>query len=321
MRTDSIFQIMSMTKPITAAGLMMLIEEGKVLLSDPVERYLPEFASQPAPAGAHRAITLYQLLTHTSGMNGDPPAERRREIQYDMALPLAEAVRLFAAQPLVSEPGAQWRYSNMGIATIGRVIEVISGVPYEKFIDERILKPLGMKDSFFFPDETHIPRIAMLYRGANGKLSSPGSNVLGGDPAKFRKGAKYPAPEYGLYSTAADVASFYQMMLDGGTYRGKRLLSKSSVDVMTALHTGNLTTFNLGSGNGLAFTVPRDSDATYDLLSPDSFGHGGAFGTWSFADKGKGIVGVFMIQLTGPDSQRFMHIFTEMTEAAIDREK
>jgi CubicO group peptidase (beta-lactamase class C family) len=209
----------------------------------------------------------------------------------------------------------------MWIATIGRVIEVVSGMPYEKFIEERILKPLGMKDSFFFPDESRIPRIAMLYRGTNGKLVSPGANVLGGDPARYRKGAKYPAPEYGLYSTAADIASFYQMMLDGGTYKGKRLLSRSTVDVMTALHTGNLTTFNLGSGNGLAFTVPRGGDATYDLLSPDSFGHGGAFGTWSFADKGKGIVGVFMVQLTGADSQRFLHIFTEMTEAAIDRAK
>ena len=145
--------------------------------------------------------------------------------------------------------------------------------------------------------------------------------MLGGDPSKFRKGARYPAPEYGLYSTAADVASFYQMMLEGGTYKGKRLLSRSAVDVMTALHTGSLSTFNLGSGNGLAFTVPRDSAATYDLLSPDSFGHGGAFGTWSFADKGKGLVGVFMVQLTGTDSGRPQHIFTAMAEAAIDKTK
>jgi len=322
MSTGSLFQIMSMTKPITAAGLMMLVEEGKVVLTDPVERYLPEFAAQPGPEGSpHRRITLYQLLTHTSGMASDPPADRRAEIQYQMALSLADAVKFFAAQPLRTEPGAKWNYSNMGIATIGRVIEVFSGMPYEKFIAQRILTPLGMQDSFFFPDAARIPRIAMLYRAEEGKLTPPGPDVLGGDPLKHRQGAKYPAPEFGLYSTAADVASFYQMMLDGGTYKGTRLLSRSAVEVMTALHTGNLQTFNLGSGNGLAFTVPRDGDSTYDLVSEDSFGHGGAFGTWSFADRSKGLVGVFMVQLTGADSGRPQHIFDAMVEAAIERVK
>jgi CubicO group peptidase (beta-lactamase class C family) len=321
MRTDSIFQIMSMTKPMTAAALMMLVEEGKVVLTDPVERYLPEFATQPGPGSGHRSITLYQILTHTSGMEGDPPADRRKEIQYDMTVPLADAVKFFATAPLHAAPGAEWRYSNMGIATIGRVVEGISGMPYEKFMQQRLFAPLGMNDSFFFPDRARVPRIALLYRRQGGELVLPGGNVLGGDPTKFREGAKYTAPEFGLYSTAADVASFYQMMLDGGTYKGKRLLSRSSVDVMTALHTGTLTTFNLGSGNGLAFTVPRDGDSTYDLVSTDSFGHGGAFGTWSFADKSKGLVGVFLVQITGPETTRPFHVFDAMVEAAIDRSK
>ena len=319
MRADSIFQIMSMTKPMTAAALMILVEEGKVVLADPVERYLPEFKTQPGPMGAHRPITLYQILTHTSGMATDPPAEERQHIEYDMSVPLADAVKLYATLPLRSEPGEKWNYSNMGMATIGRVIEVVSAMPYEKFMQDRLLTPLGMKDSFFFPDAAQTPRIALMYRRDNGKLELPGPDVLGGDPTLFRKGAKYPAPEFGLYSTAADVAAFYQMMLDGGMYKGKRLLSRASVDVMTSLHTGSLNTFNLGSGNGLAFTVPRDGDATYDLLSPDSFGHGGAFGTWSFADKGKGIVGVLMVQITGPETIRPQRIFNAMVESAIDR--
>jgi len=320
MRTDSLFQIMSMTKPMTAAALMMLVEEGKVVLTDPVERYLPEFAAQPGPNGtAHRASTLYQILTHTSGMESDPPAERRKEIQYEMTVPLADAVKFFATVPLRTMPGTQWNYSNMGIATVGRVVEAVSGMPFDRFMQERLFAPLGMNDTFFFPDAARVPRIALLYRRDRAGLVLPGPNVLGGDPTLFRKGAKYTAPEFALYSTASDVAAFYQMMLDGGTYKGKRLLSPSSVDVMTSLHTGNLTTFNLGSGNGLAFTVPRDGDATYDLVSPDSFGHGGAFGTWSFADKAKSVVGVFMVQIAGPETNRPQHVFNAMVESAIDR--
>ncbi|MBS1854559.1 MAG: beta-lactamase family protein [Acidobacteria bacterium] len=321
MRTDAIFQIMSMTKPMTAAALMMLVEEGKVVLTDPVERYLPEFAAQPGPQGEHRPVALYQLLTHTSGMQTDPPPEPRKQIEYEMTVPLADAVKFFATLPLRTEPGAHWNYSNMAIATVGRVIEAVSGMPYQKFMQERLLTPLGMNDSFFFPTPARIPRIAMLYRHQHGRLTLPGPDVLGGDPTLYRKGAKYPAPEFGLYSTAADVAAFYQMMLDGGVYRGRRLLSRSSVAVMTALHTGALATFNLGAGNGLAFTVPRDGDATYDLLPTDSFGHGGAFGTWSYADKGKAIVGVFMTQITGEEMTRPQQVFIQMVEAAVDGTK
>jgi CubicO group peptidase (beta-lactamase class C family) len=324
MRGDSIFQIMSMTKPITAAALMMLVEEGKVALTDPVEKYLPQFHYQPAPQsqpGTTRHIMqVYHLLTHTNGMT-DPPMERRKDIQFEMALPLADAVAYYASQRPFFEPGTRWAYSNEGIATAGYIVEVVSGMPYEKFVEERILKPLGMKDTFFFPDDARIPRIAMLYSAANNTLTNPGPSVLGGDPTKYRKGAKYPAPEYGLYSTAADVAAFYQMMLDGGTWKGKRLLSRSTVDTMTSLHTGNFETFNQGFGNGLAFTVPRDADATLDLLSAESFGHGGAFGTWSFADKAKGLVGVLLVQITGSAFNTPQHIFTAMAEAAVDKAK
>jgi CubicO group peptidase (beta-lactamase class C family) len=264
------------------------------------------YVAQHGEVLAHRAVGWQDL-------------EARRQIEYEMTVPLADAVKFFATLPLRTEPGAHWNYSNMGMATLGRVIEVVSGMPYEKFMRERLLTPLGMNDSFFFPAQARIPRIAMLYRHENGKLSLPGPGVLGGDLTLYRKGARYPAPEFGLYSTAADVAAFYQMMLDGGVYRGKRLLSPSTAGVMTSLHTGALATFNLGAGNGLAFTVPRDGDAAYDLLPADSFGHGGAFGTWSYADKGKGIVGVFMTQITGEEMTRPRQVFIQMVEAAVDR--
>ena len=330
MRTDSIFQIMSMTKPITAAGLMILVEEGKVILTDPVEKYLPEFHNQPAPLETSappavpglprrgpRRMAVWNLLTHTNGMS-DPPADQRKQIQYDMGLSLADAVKFYAAQPPRFEPGARWAYSNEGLATAGRIIEVVSGEPYEKFIDERILKPLGMRDSFYFPDQTRIPRIAMLYRDDQGKLVLPGADVLGGDPTLYRKGAKYPAPEYGLYSTATDLAAFYQMILNGGTYRGKRILSRSTVDAMTTLQTGAFDTANRGFGNGLAFMVQKDSEATLDLLGPGVFGHNGAFGTWVFADKNKDLIGAVLIQLSG-NNQFVQHLFSGMVESAVDR--
>jgi CubicO group peptidase (beta-lactamase class C family) len=331
MRTDSIFQIMSMTKPITAAGLMTLVEEGKIILTDPVEKYLPEFHDQPPPPEISvppaapgitrrgpRPMTVWNLLTHTNGMT-DPPADQRKLIQFDMGLSLADAVRLYATQARRFEPGTRWAYSNEGLATAGRIIEVVSGEPYEKFIDERILKPLGMKDSFYFPDAARIPRIAMLYRADNGRLVPPGANVLGGDPTLYRKGAKYPAPEYGLYSTATDLAAFYEMMLNGGTYRGKRILSRSTVDAMTTLQTGAFDTANRGFGNGLAFMVPKDSEATLDLLGPGVFGHNGAFGTWVFADRNKDLIGAVLIQLSG-NNQFVQHLFSGMVESAVDRE-
>jgi len=187
-------------------------------------------------------------------------------------------VALFAQQPLEFEPSSRWRYSNPGIAVLGRIIEVVSGQPYEKFQQERIFKLLGMKDSFFFPPVDKLGRIAMVYRLEKGKLVRAGGDILGGDPALYRKGAKFPAPEFGLYSTASDLAAFYQMALNGGTYKGARLLSRASVEVMTALHTGALepAAFTPGVGYGLAWTVVRAALGTLQLQSIGAYGHGGA---------------------------------------------
>jgi len=148
MRTDSIFQIMSMTKPITAVGIMMLMEDGRLALSDPVEKYLPEFRQLRSD---YRPITIRDLLTHTAGVN---TPEIARNIMSTLDLTLAEAVSYYAQAPLDFEPGSRWNYSNPGFAVLGRIIEVVSRRPYERFIDERILKPLGMRDSFFFRPRT-----------------------------------------------------------------------------------------------------------------------------------------------------------------------
>jgi CubicO group peptidase (beta-lactamase class C family) len=329
MRTDSIFQIMSMTKPVTGVALMLLVEEGKVRITDPVEKILPEFrglsVNEPGGAsGEHkrvpptRPITLRDLLTHTSGMSSGPPAAAADLLQ-KMNLSLAEAVAIYARQPLGFQPGTRWQYSNPGIATIGRVIEVISGMPYEKFLESRIFRPLGMKDSFIFPPPEKTDRIAMVYNLENGKLKKAGVDLLGGDPALHRKGARYSGPEYAMHSTARDLFVFYQMMLNGGVYNGQRILSRASVDVMTALHTGDIdpSAHDAGVGYGLAWTVVKDARGTLGLQSLGTFGHGGAFGTQGWVDPKKDLVGVFLIGRDTGGGTEEKDAFKAMAAAAI----
>ena len=192
------------------------------------------------------------------------------------------------------------------MATLGRIIEVVSGQPYEQFIAERIFKPLGMKDSFYFPPEEKIGRIAMLYNLVDGKLTRAGAEALAGDPAKYRKGAKYPCPECGLYSTASDLDAFYQMMLNGGTYNGRRLLSRASVDIMTTVHTGDLFCHSPGEGWGLGWAVTRDAMGALIYQSVGTYGHGGAFFTESWADPKRDTVEILLFQRAkgGDNSER-----------------
>lgn len=312
MRTDSIFQIMSMTKSVTAVGIMMLMEEGRLALSDSVEKYLPEF--RPLKR-TWRPITIRDLMTHTSGVN---TPEMIRNIMSTLDLTLAEAVSYYAQAPLEFEPGTQWKYSNAGIAVLGHIIEVVSGQPYERFIGERILRPLGMQDSFFFPPADKIDRIALVYTLENGKLRRGGSDTLGGAPDQYRKGAKYPCPECGMFSTAADVLAFHQMMLNGGTYNGRRLLSRQSVNVMTALHTGDLKAgFTPGLGWGLGWTVVREPLGTLELRSIGTFGHGGAFGTEGWVDPKQDLIQVLMMGRTGGSAPEERNSFFTLSASAV----
>ncbi len=336
MAKDSIFQIMSMTKPTVAVCIMMLAEEGRLALTDPVEKHLPEFRGQMmvAARAADGAVTLRKparpatirdLLTHTSGMGPTPP-EGMRELYYRMDRPLREAVLAYAQVPLQFEPGSRWAYSNTGIATLGRIVEVASGQPFEKFLESRVLAPLGMKDSFIFPPEDKKPRIAALYDRKEGKLVKAGGDKLGGDAMHYRKGAIYSAPEFGLYSTAADLSAFYEMTRLGGLVPawvkgpdatpGKRLLSPAAVSVMTKLHTGELQAgHNPGTGFGLAWEVVKNEQGELNLWSVGSYGHGGAFGTHGWVDPAKHLVGVFLIQ--GGDQNTVKYAFLNMAGAAI----
>jgi len=336
MAKDSIFQIMSMTKPTVATCIMMLIEEGRIALSDPVEKHLPEFRgqlliSEKGNDGSltlkkpSRPITVRDLLTHTSGMAGNPP-DGLKELYQKMDRPLREAVLVYSQTPLMFEPGTQWSYSNMGIATLGRIIEAAADQPFEQFLSSRLLAPLGMKDSFIFPPEDKKARIAALYDRRDGKLVKADGTKLGGDAMNYRKGAVYSAPEFGLYSTAGDLAAFYEMTRLGGIVPtwvkgagatpGKRLLSPASVAVMTKLHTADIKAgHNPGTGFGLAWEVVKSEQGELNLWSIGSYGHGGAFGTHGWIDPAKNLVGVFLIQ--GGDTTTVKYAFLNLAGASI----
>lgn len=316
MRPDTIVAIMSMTKPFVSVCIAMLAEDGKLGLNDPVERHLPEFKGQK---GGSRPITIRDLLTHTSGLATQPPKDLGwGDFFQKMDRSLADAVKIYAQTSLDFEPGTKWQYSNMGIDTLGRIVEVTSGKSFEGFLDERLLKPLGMTDSFIAPPAAKLPRIALVHNHKDGKLQLSEGLFYQGDPAVRSKGI-FPAPSYGLYSTARDLAKFYQMMLNGGSYGGKRYLSKAAVATLTMVHTAGLRAgHNAGTGFGLAWEVVAEPAGTLNMMSIGSYGHGGAWGTYGWVDPKKDLVGVFLIQSSGGADGAFArNAFMTMAAAAI----
>jgi CubicO group peptidase (beta-lactamase class C family) len=330
MRKDTIFQIMSMTKPVTAIGIMMLAEEGKLAVRDPVEQYLPEFkdlrvATNTGPDAVHsgipeHAITIRDLLTHTAGMTDAAPAAIH-DYQHAMNVPLDEVVRQLAKERLLFQPGTAWSYSSAGIEILGRIIEVCSGQKYEDFIAERILRPLGMKDSFFYPPADKTNRIAMVYDSKDGNLVRAPGLILGGDPGKYRAGSVFPAPGWGLYSTAEDLLHLYRMMLNGGVYEGRRYLSPFSVHVMTESHTTGIRPkgWMRGSDYGLAWEVVTDPMGELAGHEIGSYGHGGAFGTQGWIDPGNQLISIMLIQSAGGNTESMTRVFLNMAEASVGK--
>ncbi|MBA3313753.1 MAG: beta-lactamase family protein [Planctomycetota bacterium] len=289
MRTESLFAIASMTKPVTATAMMILKDEGKLKIDDPVSKYIPEFADATLKGGKKpsRPITLRDLMTHTAGLGGDQRLEGSLE----------ETTKALAKRPLDFESGAKWQYSP-GLTVCGRVVEVASGQPFEGFLAERIFEPLGMKDTTFVLTEELQPRRATLYKlSENGKELQPAEHWLNG-PAEAK--TRGPNPSGGLFSTASDMGRFYQMVLNGGELDGKRIVSKESVEEMTSVQTPDLTTgFTPGNGWGLGWCVVREPQGVTEMLSPGSFGHGGAFGTQGWIDSERKMIFVLMIQRAG----------------------
>jgi CubicO group peptidase (beta-lactamase class C family) len=315
----ALFRIASMTKPMTAVGIQILADEGKLSPDDPVERHLPEFRGQMLVVERTpdrmtlkkppRPITLRDLLTHTSGLPVYPPGLGDLNDRT-----LTEAALVLSQRPLDFEPGSRWSYSNTGINTLGRVIEVVSGQPYETFMSKRIFEPLGIKDTTFRPSKEQLARVAGTYSVKDGKLVLVASSLVG-PPA----GSKFVSPAGGLYSTGFDVARFYRMMLNGGALDGKRILKEESVRTMTQVQTGDLKCgFVDGMAFGYGFGVVREPKGATAMLSPGSFGHGGAFATQSWADPKRDLFVILMIQRTGLPNGDASEMRQEVQQLAVD---
>jgi CubicO group peptidase (beta-lactamase class C family) len=328
MTTDSIFQIMSMTKPFTGVAIMMLVEEGRLELRRPVQDYLPEFKGQlveetlpNSNKATHPPVhppTVWQLMCHTSGLPGDPDGDLKDNPR-NLKTPLADAVRFYGRTHLRFEPGTRWLYSNEGIATLGRIIEVVSGDDYVHFIRTRILDPLGMKSTFFFAPENMKERIALVYKHRDGKLIRSGAEILAGDPALYRAGARYPAPEFGLYSTAPDLFRFYQMLLNGGTFEGREYVTRQSIETMTRVFTPEVNPSGWlgGTGYGLTFEIVNKPEGMLLLHSLGTFGHGGAFGTEGWIDPKNDLIRILMVQLSDGTAAAARAAVMQVGEAAV----
>jgi CubicO group peptidase (beta-lactamase class C family) len=310
MQKDAIFRIMSMTKPVVGVATLMMIEEGKVRLTDPVSRFIPELkdlkvAVTMTPAGpppasgtperfytvpAEREITVRDLLTHTSGLvSGGVSNREAQKVALKGKETLADYLPRLGGVPLAFQPGTRWAYSaQAGFDALARIVEVASGVPFDKFATQRIFDPLGMKDTFFYPAEGNA-RMATLYRrGEKGleKQNNPG----------FMNGA-YFSGGGGLMSTAEDYFQFAQMLLNGGELNGKRLLGSKTVEVMTSVAAPDtLPGRPKGEGYGLSVRVVNDPIARSSFMSAGTFGWSGAYGTHFFVDPQEKIVGILMTQ-------------------------
>jgi CubicO group peptidase (beta-lactamase class C family) len=311
MRTDTIFWVASMTKPVTATAILMLQEEGKLSIDDPVAKYIPAFAALKTPSGKPANLTLRHLLTHTSGLAESPEVKRRA------ARNLEELMPTFLDEPMQFEPGTKWAYCQSGIHTLGRIIEVVSGQPYQDFLQSRIFDPLGMKDSTFYPTPEQMRRLAVSYVLKNGKLAPTTIKLLPG-PVGDRN--HYPAANGGLFSTGADYSRFARMLLNGGTLDGVKILSSQSVKEMTRIQTDDLPKvgFIPGSSWGLGVGIVREPVGMTVMLSVGTFGHGGAYGTQAWIDPVKGRIYILLIQrgdIENSDNSVYRERFQEAAAA------
>ena len=321
MRKDSVFWIASMTKPITAMGVLMLVEEGKVGLDEPVEKYLPSFKGQKVatptgPVPAPRPVTVRDLLTHTSGLSAASLTAANQPVD---TIPLAAMVDHSGRTPLISAPGAKWAYSNTGINALGRIIEVVSGQPYADFVQKRFFDPLDMNSTSFWPDDTLQASLATPYRKdkATGKLI-PAGNSRFSNPLQNR--ARTALPAGGLFSTANDLAQLCQMILRGGELDGHRFLRPETLKLMTTNQLGEMpkVSFAEGMRMGLGFHLVGTPIGVTESLSPGSFGHGGAYGTQAWIDPVRRQAYVLLIQRTDLANSDGSEIRREFQKTAVE---
>ena len=319
MRPDSIFWIASMTKPVTAVAVLMLQDEGKLTVSDPVAKYIPSFAELKTPSGQLANLTIAQCLTHTSGLGEADGASARK------AHTLADLIPLFLAAPMQYEPGAKWKYTQSGINVAARIVEIVGGMSFDAFVQQRIFDPLGMKDTTFYPAEKPPERVVTAYAKdkTTGALQAvPASSTFGvrGHP---------PLGNGGLFSTGPDYAQFCRMLLAGGALDGKRYLSPAAMKLLTTVQTGELPCgffqsaefgnhgANYGWGIGTCILrAPHEGVAA--MLSPGAFGHGGAWGTQAWIDPVRGVAYVLMVQRSNFPNSDASDVRRAFQQAAAD---
>ncbi len=325
MRTDGIFFIQSMTKPIISTAFMMLYEEGYFFLNDPISKYLPEFkdmkvvkdpeiGSSSGLEPAKSQITIAQVLDHTAGfLHGIGPTKLDEEVREAIYISdpktIEERVKALAAQPLASHPGEMWNYSASP-DILARLIEVFTGMSPAEFLKTRLFDPLGMKDTGYNLTDAQKPRMVQLHNFddsgalATSERQTPtsGNTVFGGT--------------HGLFSTAQDYALFAQMMLNGGEWNGKRYLSPKTVEIMTLDQAEGLFQ-DPGKGFGLGFAVVEDLAAAKSLGSEGTFYWSGAYCTYFFIDPEEKMVAVFMTQLN-PYSSFYENKFRQMVYQAVE---
>jgi CubicO group peptidase (beta-lactamase class C family) len=318
MQTDSIFRICSMTKPLTSLAVMMLYEEGRFMLDDPVSKYIPEFKNpkvlvkpangKPYTVPATREITIRDLLTHSSGItytwNPDlGPLYKEANVadglsQYDGTI--GDSVKRLAVQPLLFNPGDKFEYS-LGIDVLGYLVEVVSGKPLDEFFRTRIFEPLGMKDSYFYLPDNKVGRLATAYTWdeKNGLQRFPEKGIVE-SPFSYTADYPYRGPKKlfsggaGLSSTAADYARFCEMMLEGGKLGNVRLVSRKTVELMTHDQLGKVSA---DQGFGYGFGVSGVKEPLSELGSPGEFGWGGFYYTEFLVDPKEQMITIFMAQL------------------------
>jgi CubicO group peptidase (beta-lactamase class C family) len=265
-----------------------------------VDKYLPEFQKQmlgvPQEKGGlllkkpKHPITVRNVLSHTSGM---PFKTAIEEPTLDIYT-LRERAVSYALTPLLHEPDSKYLYSNAGINTAGAIIEVVSGMSFEDFMEKRVLKPLGMKDTTFWPNESQLKRLAKAYK-ANAAKTDLEETPITQLKYPLTDHSRTPMPAGGYFSTAEDVARFCQMLLNGGTYKGKRVLSEKAVQAMTTVQSGEAQNNNRIANYGLGLNITVQSQGKPDELSVGSFAHGGAYKTGMWVDPKRGLVMVLMV--------------------------
>ena len=301
MDKDTIFVIMSMTKPIASTALMILFEEGHFLLNDPISNWLPEFADLQVVRGGRRGaaeasaiaeqarrITVRHALTHTTGLRRAPRGGGR-------AQNIVESITRAASQPLSFNPGDRWSYGN-STDIVAAMVEKISGESLDEFVRTRIFEPLGMVDTHYNVPESKVNRKSAVYSPNR----EQGNQIALRSPPRHTPATAVFHGTYGLSSTAADYFRFHQMILNGGELDGVRILSPHTVSLMITNHIGDLsvTLKGPGYGFGLGYSILMDAGKSAEPLSPGTFGWGGAWNTYFFVDPDEDMLGIFMSQLT-----------------------